>query len=78
MGFSPAGHLLITGNEAGEMQVYGTDDGASRKTLEDFAAPSMSSSVAAVAVCAGPVPKKPKGSRRRNDMATDSEAQPEE
>lgn len=74
MGFSPAGHLFICGTEAGELHVYGTEDGESRKVLEACAAPSMISPVAAVAVSAGPVPKKPKGSRRRSDLAvTDSE-----
>ncbi|CAJ1344748.1 unnamed protein product, partial [Effrenium voratum] len=62
MAFSPAAHLLICGNEAGELKVYGSDDGECRKTLEACAIPSMASSASCVAVCAGPVPKK---SRRR-------------
>eukprot|EP00913_Durusdinium_trenchii_P020074 g18864.t1 len=74
MGFSPAAHLMIVGTEAGELRVYGSDDGASRKALEACAIPSMASSVASVAVCGGPVPKKPKGARRRSDLAIDSDS----
>ena len=55
LGFSPAAQLLVCGNDAGELRLLGTDDGQERKLLEAVAIPSMASSLAALAVCAGPV-----------------------
>ena len=72
VGFSPAAQLLVLGNEAGELRIHGTDDGKERKLLEPCAIPSMASSLAALAVCSGPVPKKPR--RRQKELESGDSA----